>query len=161
MTYTNDIITITPLADHPEAIPQLAKIWHEVLGRIWIPDVPTDRVEKDLHNHRNTTALPITFVAHYGDQPVGMVSLRKNDGIRPDLTPWLGSLVIDPAHQNRGIGQLLITATKEKAKNMGFHELYLFALDKTIPDYYGRHGWEIIGTDTFKGHPVTVMRIGL
>ena len=49
----------------------------------------------------------------------------------------------------------------EKAQQMGFEKLYLFAFDKTIPDYYQRLGWNVIGSDNFKGHPVTVMHIGL
>lgn len=75
--------------------------------------------------------------------------------------PRLGSLVVSSEYQNRGIGGLLIQTTIEKAQQMGFENLYLFAYDKTIPDYYQRLGWNIIGLDNFKGHPITVMDIGL
>jgi hypothetical protein len=50
---------------------------------------------------------------------------------------------------------------KVKAKAMGFETLYLFAFDPTIPAYYERLGWKNMGMDEFKGHPVTVMMIGL
>lgn len=49
-----------------------------------------------------------------------MCSLRVNDGIRPDLTPWLGSLVVDPKYQKQGIGKMLVDEMKEKAKKLGF-----------------------------------------
>lgn len=149
------------LADHPEAIPQLTKIWLDVLGSIWLPSISLERVEKTLHGQLNTRAMPLTYVAFQDGQAVGMASLTAHDGIRPDLTPWLASLVIDPFYQSRGIGPKLIQAIKEKAMEFGFKELYLFALDETIPEYYGRLGWKRIGDDTFHDNHVIVMKTDL
>ena len=42
-----------------------------------------------------------------------MCSLRGNDGIRPDLTPWLGSLVVHPDYQKQGVGRRLIDALSQ------------------------------------------------
>ena len=155
------MITIDLLKNHKDSIPRLANIWHEVLGKIWIPDAPIDHVIQKYGSHLNDTQLPITFVASDGDNPVGMCSLRENDGIRPDLKPWLGSLVVSPDYQKQGIAPLLIEATQQKAKDLGFKKIYLFAFDPTIPDYYSRLGWSVIGTDEFKGHSVTVMEFHL
>ncbi len=105
--------------------------------------------------------LLITFIALDGDVPSGMCSLRENDGIRLDLTPWLGPLVVDPKYQKQGIGKMLIDVTVDKAKELGFEKLYLFAIDPTMPEYYQRLGWKKIGMDEFKSHPVTVMEVGL
>lgn len=33
------MIKIELLKNHPNTIPVLAHIWHEVLGKIWVPDV--------------------------------------------------------------------------------------------------------------------------
>ncbi|HBB7077238.1 TPA: GNAT family N-acetyltransferase [Legionella pneumophila] len=155
------MITIDYLKHHSDNISILAKIWHEVLGKIWVPDVPISRVEENLSNHLNTEQLPLTFVAFHEHKPIGMCSLRVNDGIHPELTPWLGSLVVSPSHQKQGIARQLINKTKEKAQQMGFKTLYLFAFDPTIPEYYSRLGWCKIGMDEFKGHPVTVMEVML
>jgi hypothetical protein len=54
---------------------------------------------------------------------------------------------------------MLIDATKDKARELGFSNLYLFAFDPTLPDYYGHLGWTVIGMDEFKGHSVTVMEV--
>ena len=129
------MIKIDLLKNHSSAIPALAHIWHEVLGKIWVHDVPIERVITRLKESRNDQALPITFIALDGDLPVGMCSLRENDGIRPDLTPWLGSLVVDPKHQKQGIGKMLVDATALKATELSFEKLYLFAFDPTIPEY--------------------------
>jgi N-acetylglutamate synthase-like GNAT family acetyltransferase len=61
--------------------------------------------------------------------------------------------VVEPAYQKQGIGNFLIDAIKSKARDLGFSKLYLFAFDSTIPDYYTRLGWIVIGMDEFKGHP--------
>lgn len=155
------MIKIDFLKNNPDAIPRLAKIWQDVLGRIWVPDVPIERVKQNFLNHLNDEAMPLTLVAFDDDNPIGMCSLRKNDGISPDLTPWLGSLVVDPGYQKQGIGKMLIVATKQKAISLGFETLYLFAFDPTIPQYYARLGWRKIGMDEFKGYLVTVMEIPL
>jgi N-acetylglutamate synthase-like GNAT family acetyltransferase len=123
--------------------------------------VPVERVITRFAGHLNDQALPITFVALDGDLPVGMCSLRDNDSIRPDLVPWLGSLVVDPKYQNQGIGKMLIDVTVLKAKELGFEKLYLFALHPTVTVYYERLGWNKIGMDEFKSHPVTVMEVDL
>jgi hypothetical protein len=48
-----------------------------------------------------------------------------------------------------------------KGKAISFEQLFLFAFDPTIPEYYQKLGWQKIGLDQFKEHPVTVMEIGL
>ena len=155
------MITIDLLKNHPQAILALASIWYEVLGKIWAPDIPFERVIAKFEEHLNDQDLPLTFLALDNDIPVGMCSLRENDGIRPDLTPWLGSLVVDPKYQKQGIGKMLIDATVGKAKKLGFENIYLFAIDSNIPQYYERLGWIKIGMDEFNSHPVTVMELVL
>ena len=155
------MITIELLEQHQTDVPMLAKLWHELLGKIWAPDVSIDCVEQKFYEHCNEDVLPLAFVARENGQPIGMCALRENDGIRPDLTPWLGLLMVDKRSQHHGVGQRLVDTVKVKAKTMGFETLYLFAFDPTIPAYYERLGWKTMGMDEFKGHPVTVMMIGL
>lgn len=155
------MITIDYLKHHPQALEQLTQIWHQLLGKIWVPDVPMERVKQRFVEHMQDDQLPLTLVAFNENVPIGMCSLRENDGILPELTPWLGSLVVDPNHQNTGVGRLLVDATKKQAKELNYEILYLFAFDPTIPDYYQRLGWKKRGMDRFKGHVVTVMEIGL
>jgi hypothetical protein len=47
------MIKIDLLKNHPSAIPALAHIWHEVLGKIWVPDVPVERVITRFADHLN------------------------------------------------------------------------------------------------------------
>lgn len=155
------MITIELLKNHPDSIPRLVDIWHEGSAKTWLPAACINRVSQQLHEHLNDKSLPLTFVAFDGMTPIGMCSLRVNDGIRADLSPWLGSLVVALNYQKQGIGKILIDATKNKAKELGFIQLYLFAFDPTIPNYYERLGWVIMGMDEFKEHPVALMAVKL
>ena len=47
------------------------------------------------------------------------------------------------------------------AKNLNFDRLYLLIFEKAINPYYVQLSWELMGKDTFNGHPVSVMEMGL
>lgn len=150
-------IVIKLLKNNEEAIPALAKIWYEVLGKPWIPGASIPKTEAEYQDHINADSFPLTLTAYDGELPVGMCSLRENDGIREDLSPWLGSLVIDKAYQGRGIGKMLIKAAVDKARAMGVEKLYLFVLDHSLVDYYGGFGWKVSGLEDFRGQAVVMM----
>lgn len=153
------MITIDFLKNHPNCIPELANIWREELGKIWVPDIAIETIITKFSDHLNDDILPITFIALDGKKPVGMCSLRANDGIMLELTPWLGSLVVAKEYQQQGIGKILIEATINQAKKMNFDKIYLFTFDLTLPKYYNSLGWSIIKLSEFKGHAITVMEL--
>lgn len=155
------MIKIDVLAHHMHHVPALADIWCDVLGRVWIPDVTKEEVLGWMFSWAHTDRLPIAHIALENERPVGVCSLQQNDGIRPDLWPWLCDLCVAKPYQNQGIGQKLIAITCEKAFALGYKKLYLFAFDPTLPAYYGRLGWKVIGEDRHRNHPVTVMAIEL
>jgi predicted N-acetyltransferase YhbS len=155
------MIKIDLLKNHPHTIPALSNIWHEVLGKIWFPELKIQEIESltyDELNHQDETT---SFVALYDEIPVGFCTFKLKEEFRPDLGPWLADVVVAPKHQKQGIGKMLVDVAVMKAKELGFEKLYLFALDPTIPEYYKRLGGKKIGMDEFKSHPATVMEIGL
>lgn len=154
-------ITYAYLADHPETIPALAAIWYDDIGKPWVPNASIEKAVVDYHSHCQRTELPLTIVALADGKPIGMASLRENDGIREGVLPWLGSVVVDPAHRSQGVGEGLINRIKQEAVQLGFKQLHLFALDPHIPEWYQRLGWDKVGMDVYHIHPVTVMTIDL
>jgi GNAT superfamily N-acetyltransferase len=154
------MITIDLLKNHQHTIPELAHIWHGVLGKIWLPEISIED-RASLYYQELENDMPLTYIALCDEIPVASATLELNGGIRPDLRPWLGDLVVDPNYQKQGIGKMLVDTNKQQAKNLGFEKLYLFAFDHTIPDYYEKLGWQKIGMDEFRSHPVTVMEIKL
>jgi GNAT superfamily N-acetyltransferase len=152
------MIKIDLLKNHPHTIPKLAPIWQEALGKMWLPDVQIQEIESWFYEWLNND-IPLAYIALYNDTPVGCCSLQLNDGIRPDLKPWLGDLVVTPKYQKQGIGKMLIDTTKQKAFSLGFKKLYLFTFDLTLVNYYVHLGWNINGKDEFKTKSVTIMEI--
>lgn len=153
----NDI-SIGLLKSHPEQLHEVAKISYENIGKIWNPGMQLEQAVEGYKKHLNDSNLPLTMIAFYNNRPIGICSLRENDGIRPDLTPWLGSLVVIPEYQRLGVGKTLIDAIKQKSKTLGFNKLFLFAFDAAgTANYYSNLGWKRIGLDTFKDHKVIVM----
>lgn len=154
---SNPDVSIKLLHEASFSIPDLAQIWLDELGGVWMPDTKKSEIEAWLQANLPEDSMPYTYVAFVGDTPVGMCSLGENDGIRADLTPWLISLVVTKDYQQQGIGRMLIHANLEHAKLMGFQQVYLFAFAKSVVEYYLFLGWQVIDKDTFAGHPVTVM----
>lgn len=149
------------LAECPQHIHVLSHLWINEIGKRWLPATNLQRVEQKFREHLNADDLPVTFVAINDDKPVAMASLRVTDGIRDDLTPWLGSLVVHPDYRRNGIGEKLVDITKLCARKLGHEKLYLFVLDPTLPNWYIRLGWKYMGMDKFYQHPVTVMEISV
>lgn len=50
----NIMIKIDLLKNHSDAIPELAHIWHDVLGRIWCPDLTIQEIESLTYDELNT-----------------------------------------------------------------------------------------------------------
>jgi len=154
-------IEIKFLADCQQHIPALAMLWFEHISKQWVPGASIEKAESNLKHHANRDKLPLTLVALYQDKPVGMASLRENDGVRPDLTPWLGSLVVDPLYRQRKIGEHLIQAIQQQARIFNYDTLYLLAFDPTISRWYANLGWQLIGVDELFGHIIKIMEIKL
>lgn len=152
------MIKIDFLKNHPQAVAALANIWHEVLGKIWVPEIGIEEIEFLYYEELNQD-MPLTYIALYNETPVGSCTLQLKDDVRPDLGPWIESVVVDPKYQKQGIGKMLIDVTVQKAKELGFRNIYLFAFDPALTDYYQRFGWQKIGFDEFKSHTVTVMEM--
>jgi N-acetylglutamate synthase-like GNAT family acetyltransferase len=156
-----DNLEIKLLTECQAHIPELANLWFEEISQHWVPNSSVERARQNLIKHSNADKMPMTFVALSEGNPIGMASLREDDGIQPKLSPWLGSLVVHPAYRKCGVGEMLIEATKDQARYFGYEKIYLLAFDLTIPDWYEKLGWHKMGVDQLFDHPVTVMRTDL
>ncbi|MCS5711874.1 GNAT family N-acetyltransferase [Candidatus Berkiella aquae] len=153
-------VDITYLKNHIEQVPLLASWMFKTWGH-YNPTSSLEKAEQKLLQHLNIDTLPLAYIALHNEVPVGMCSLRVNDGIQHALTPWLGSLYVEPLMRGRGIGEQLINTAAEKALNLGYSKLYLFAFDKTLPQWYEKLGWLERGVDEINRYPVTVMELSL
>lgn len=150
-------IQIAYLQDYPEYIPLLAKWMLDEWGK-YNPLSSEAKAQQKLKDHLNNDKLPLTLIALKDNKPIGTCSLRVNDGIRQDLTPWLGSLYVEPQYRGQGVGAQFVNEIIKKAQSLGYPTLYLLAFDKTLPNWYQSLGWHLIGQDQLNGFDVQVMQ---
>lgn len=155
------MIKIKYLCEYPGTIPALAQIWHNSIGKRWASEISTAEVEQRFNTHLNKEALPLTYLAFDGEVPIGMCSLRSDDGIKSKFFPWLGSLCVEESHRRRGVGKLLVQVVKEKAHKMGFKKLYLFTFAQEVANWYKNIGWKEVEKSSCRDLPVIVMEIDI
>jgi GNAT superfamily N-acetyltransferase len=74
----------------------------------------------------------------------------------PARTPWLGSVVVDPAYRGRGFGAALTRQVEVLALTRGFTLLYL-QTERDNGGLYARLGWRICERLPYRGYQATVM----
>jgi predicted N-acetyltransferase YhbS len=97
-----------------------------------------------------------TFVLFDDGVPVGTASLVTNDlPSRPDLTPWLASVLVRPEFRGRGHSAPLVRHVEAAA---GSSVLWLYTW--TAEPLYARLGWERVGLerDTDRNIEVVLMK---
>jgi GNAT superfamily N-acetyltransferase len=159
MNYSLEDFEIKLLVNCPFHIPRLVELWYQELGQPWNANPNLEVHHKRFLAHCNDNQLPLAYIATYQDQAIGMACLRVTDNIFPELTPWLGGLVVDPQYRNNNIGETLVNVIKDHAVTLGYSQLYLLTFNETLPNWYNKLGWQKIGVSTLNGHPVTVMQI--
>jgi GNAT superfamily N-acetyltransferase len=134
------LLSISYLADLPGAadalIPGLLEQWRHIA-----PELTAESRAASFAAHRNRKTLPIAWVAHSAEELMGTAALRAHDlEGRDDLTPWLGGVYVRPEFRHRGIASALCRTVEEKARLLGYRQLFLFTLDQQA--LYSRLGWQ-------------------
>ncbi len=99
-----------------------------------------------------------TFVLSDQGVPVGTASLAHRDlEARPDLTPWLAGVVVQPAFRGRGYATALVRRVEAFAVAASVPVLWLYTW--TAEPLYARLGWHRAGLerDQKRGHEVVLM----
>jgi len=98
-----------------------------------------------------------TFVLFDCERPVGTAGLMRSDlESRPDLTPWLGGLYVEPAFRGRGHATALVRQVEDFARAAQVSVLWLYT--PNADGLYLRLGWLYAGTEQEEGHNVILMR---
>ena len=148
-------MTISPLADLPDAVQTLAKWfheeWHAFDGRT------IESIATQLSENLNPDSIPITFIAHRNEELLGSVSLDRSDFPPLDhLSPWLSSLYVHSSCRGKGIGCSLVRHLQNFALARGIGPLYLWTPGSTR--LYERCGWVAFASATYGAQPVKLMK---
>ncbi len=154
-------ICVVALGERPDTVPTIAAWLYEQWGYFHDHDSVERRI-KEMNGRLQTDGLPVAFVAlasaEAGAEPIGTASLTPDDlETRPDQTPWLASVFVHAPQRGRGAGSALVQAAVAHARKLGVETLYLFTEDRV--DFYERLGWAVLEGETYRGHPVIVMKI--
>jgi GNAT superfamily N-acetyltransferase len=128
-------LTIAYLKDYKEYIAALAQ-WSFDTWSPYDPSATRKNQIQKYKDHCNIDRLPLALIALDGFKLIGMCSLRETEGVRSDLTPWLGSLYVVPSYRKQNIGQALVEAIKQIAKSMGYETLYLATVEPDLNPYF-------------------------
>ena len=150
---------IAYLADHPQHIPTVAHWQYEEWGHLNPGDSVQGRIER-LSQHTGRPGLPTTLIALAHDTVLGSAGLVVNDlRTHPDLTPFLASVYVAPAHRRRGVATALVQQAKVAIQQLGLPVLYLITPDQQ--PLYARLGWQAQGDVEYRGEVVTLMVVTL
>jgi GNAT superfamily N-acetyltransferase len=140
-----DPFTISDLRQRPEFFDIVAdRIW-----RAWWEETgtPLEYITGRLHENLNAEPLPIALVAHNGAEFLGTASVIASDlDERPQLTPWVAAVWVEPHARSRGVGGALVERAARDCFALGFAHAYLCARP-ALTSFYERLGWIAIERD--------------
>jgi predicted N-acetyltransferase YhbS len=71
------------------------------------------------------------------------------------VSPWLAGLYVAPEHRRHGVGQVLVTAIEDQARQRGHRRLHLYT--SGAMKYYERLGWLAVEQADWRGSRTTLM----
>ena len=139
---TTPFLSVVDLRERPDFAPVVAdRVWHAW----WKPKgYELAFIEDLVWQNLNNEPIPVALVAHNEGVFLGTVSVIASDlSSRPQYTPWIAALWVDPAHRSKGIGAALVREGAKMAQDLGVDPAYLCALPAKH-EFYQRLGWRLI-----------------
>jgi GNAT superfamily N-acetyltransferase len=142
------------LADHPEALPTLERLFESEWADYYGAGGPGNAHE-DLVAYSNRGRLPVGVVALVGTEPCGVAALKADSlATHKHLTPWIGGGMVAPAFRRHGIGARLASALEDVARHLGFTTIY--SGTSTANSLLLREGWRFIEVVQCNGEAISI-----
>lgn len=157
------VYQITALANHPEHAEGVAAQTYQLWGHLIREDTGMSATEftEVVRSRAVTDKVPLTLIALDGAQLIGSVSLKKEEAsTAPDLTPWIGGLLVDEAQRGQGLGKALLAEAEIAAARLGYSSLYL-SCEPHVQAFYERAGWTLLRHTVSCNDEVALMRKAL
>jgi GNAT superfamily N-acetyltransferase len=133
-------VTVSLLADRPDAIPPVADMRWREWGHppasedpAWWLEITTAEAGRE--------RLPVTFVAHDdAGHTLGAVGLDHYDlDERRETSPWVTGMIVRADRRNDGVGRLLMERLERWAAEHGITEAWVGT--EIAAGFYQRCGW--------------------
>ena len=149
------MIQISYLIDHPQFLPELARLHFEEWGYLSPHETLEERTQR-LAGLCGRDEIPTALVAIIEQELVGSSLLVTHDmQTRKDLSPWLAGVYVKPAYRRRGIASSLVARIETEAARLNVSRLYLYTPSEAA--FYARRGWQLLEETEYRGVAVTVM----
>jgi len=149
------MFTISYLADYPAYLSTVSAWVFGEWGE-YMPELTLEDLTSIFKEHLNRDRIPLTLIAFLDGQPAGTASIYVHDlDIRPDLSPWLAAVYVDPPFRKQGIGSALVKAIESVARKLQISRLYLFTPDQE--HFYTRLGWSVLEHVEYRNQIEVVM----
>jgi predicted N-acetyltransferase YhbS len=146
-------LLIRPLA----ASPHLMQVADWLHGQWWGADGWSAEATAAWLGAATGPHAPVSFVAERDGEALGTATLDTDDlPARPELTPWLASVLVRPDRRRQGVASALVRAVEAHAAGLGHRELWLFTPDQSA--FYAARGWRSVGEEVWHDRQVTLMR---
>jgi predicted N-acetyltransferase YhbS len=134
--------TLSDLRDVPQFFDVVAdRIWSAWWQR---HGVGRDYIVARLRENFAGPGLPVALVAHADGRFLGTASVIASDfDERPDYTPWVAAVWVEPEARGGGLGARLVEAAAQVAFRAGHEAVYLTAAEGRRGYYLGL-GWREI-----------------
>ena len=135
-----DNYSLKPLRENPELYEKSA-LWFSQKWRI-----PLEAYRESIGECiKNKCGVPQWYVVldNYGNIAAGAGVIENDFHDRPDLTPNLCALYVEPEHRMKGLARRLLDFARNDMYKMGFDTLYLVTDHE---DFYEKCGWEFFTT---------------
>ena len=126
------------LRDHPEWTERAAQWYHEKWG------VPLDAYrESILACQAKAGSVPQWYLAldEKGEIIGGLGAIENDFHKRPDLTPNVCAVYVEPPHRMQGVARAMLDCVCRDLAEMGVHTAYLLT-DHT--NFYEKCGWSFL-----------------
>ena len=126
------------VSERPELAPDAAQWFHEKWG------IPLEAYRESMtQSIAQPDGVPFWLLALDAGRIVGGLGVIDNDfHKRPDLTPNLCAVYVDPAYRRRGLARALLDAACARLAGLGITDAYLIT---THTAFYERCGWTFLG----------------
>ena len=140
--------TIIKITDDPSMKDRAADWFNQKWG------IPKEAYDESMSNAlSDDCAVPEWYIVLDGERIIGGAGVIENDfHDRPDLTPNVCALFVEPDCRGHGIAGELLAFICSDMKNHGLDTLYLLT-DHT--SFYERYGWQYLCEAQGDGEPQT------
>jgi N-acetylglutamate synthase-like GNAT family acetyltransferase len=146
-----------PLAFDIADLRHCPEFFDAVADRIWQAwwkphGHPLAYIRDRLRENMEPRSIPLALVAHEDGHFLGTASVIASDlAERPQLTPWVAAVWVEPQARRRGVGAALVDRAAQACFALGIDRAYLCARPERA-DFYQRLGWTRIERDVGPVH---------